>query len=70
MVGVITAALTGATAGLTAAVASDHSLAAALSSGIVVALAAVVILMRSQVSAFKRAAMTPLLTESDSHNAQ
>jgi hypothetical protein len=70
MVGVVTAVLAGATAGLIAVVASDHSLAAALSSGIAVALAAIVILMRTQVSAFKRAATAPLLTESDSDEAQ
>jgi hypothetical protein len=70
MVGVITAVLTGATAGLIATAASNHSLAAALSSGIAVALAAIVVLMRSQVAAFERAATTPLLTEFDSDDAQ
>lgn len=70
MVGVITAVLTGATAGLVAIVASNHSLVAALTSGIVVALAAIVVLMRAQVSAFKRAGTIPLLAESDSDNAQ
>jgi hypothetical protein len=65
MVGVITAVLTGATAGLIATVASDHSLTATLISGIVVGLAAVVVLMRSQESAFVRTTTTPLLTESD-----
>jgi hypothetical protein len=70
MVGVITAVLTGATAGLIATAASSHSLAAALSSGIVVAVAAVVVLMRSQASAFRRAGTIPLLTELDSDDAQ
>jgi hypothetical protein len=51
-------------------VASDHSLTAALSSGIVVAPAAIVVLMRSQVAAFERAGTTPLLTEFDSDGAQ
>jgi hypothetical protein len=63
MVGVITAVLTGATAGLIATAASGHSLAAALSSGIAVAIAAIVVLMRSQASAFERAGTTPLLAE-------
>jgi hypothetical protein len=70
MVGVITGVLTGATAGLIATAASDHSLAAALSSGIVVALAAIVVLMRSQASAFRRAGTIPLLTELDSDGAR
>jgi hypothetical protein len=69
MVGVITAVLTGATAGLIAAVASNHSLAAALISGIAVGLAANVLLMRSQESAFRRAGATPLLTEFDGDDA-
>jgi hypothetical protein len=69
MVGVITAVFTGATAGLIAAVASSHSLAAALSSGIVAGLAAIVLLMRSQDSAFRRAGATPLLAECDGNDA-
>jgi hypothetical protein len=55
MVGVITAVLAGATAGLVAIAASSHSLAAALSSGVVVALAAMAVLMRFQVRAYRRA---------------
>src|SRR5438067_13552765 len=51
MVGVITAVLAGATAGLVAVAASSHSLAAALSSSVVVALAAMAVLMRFQVRA-------------------
>jgi hypothetical protein len=69
MVGVITAVFSGATAGLIAAVASSHSLAAALSSGIVAGLAAIVFLMRSQDSAFRRAGATPLLAEFDGDDA-
>jgi hypothetical protein len=65
MVGVITAVLGGSTAGLIAAVASDHSLAAALISGAVVAVAALVALMRFQLSAWKRAASTPLTSDGD-----
>ena len=64
MVGVITAVLAGSTAGLTAAVASDHSLAAALTSA-VVALAVLVALMRFQRSVWKRAATTPLIVDDD-----
>lgn len=65
MVGVITAVLIGATAGLIATVASNHSLAATLVSGIVVGLAAIVVLMRFQESAFMRTTTAPLLTELD-----
>jgi hypothetical protein len=55
MVGVITAVLAGATAGLVAVAASSHSLATALTSGVVVALAAMIALMRFQVHAYRRA---------------
>jgi hypothetical protein len=55
MVGVITAVLAGATAGLVAVAASSHSLAAALTSGVVVAFAAMIALMRFQVHAYRRA---------------
>jgi hypothetical protein len=65
MVGVITAVLGGSTASLIAAVASDHSLAAALISGAVVTVAALVALMRFQRSAWKRAASTPLISDED-----
>jgi hypothetical protein len=51
MVGVITAVLAGATAGLVVIAASRHSLAAALISSVVVALAAMTVLMRFQVRA-------------------
>jgi hypothetical protein len=54
MVGVITAVLAGATAGLIAIAASSHSLAAALISSVVVALAAMILLMRFQVRAYRR----------------
>jgi hypothetical protein len=59
MIAVITAVLTGSTAGLVAIVASDHSLAATLSAGTVVALTALVALMRFQHSAWKLAADRP-----------
>jgi hypothetical protein len=69
MVGVITAVLTGATAGLIAIVASGHSLAAALVSGIVVGLATLVGLMRFQESAFERAVATRLLADFETDQA-
>jgi hypothetical protein len=65
MLGVITAVLAGSTAALIAILASDHSLAAALISGAVVALAALVALMRFQWSAWKQAATTPLTEDGD-----
>jgi hypothetical protein len=54
MVGVITAVLAGSTAALVAILVSDHSLAAALTAGAVVVLAALIALMRFQESAWKR----------------
>lgn len=65
MVGVITAVLAGATAGLIATVASDHSLTATLISGLVVGLATLALLMRFEESAFVRTTTTPLVTEFD-----
>jgi hypothetical protein len=64
MVGVITAVLAGATASLAAIAASSHSLAAALISGVVVALAAMTVLMRFQVRAYRS------LADLDSGDAQ
>ena len=55
MVAVITAALAGSAAGLLAAVASDHSLAAALPAGAAVAVAIVWTLMRRQTAAWTQA---------------
>jgi hypothetical protein len=55
MVGVITAVLAGATAGLVAIAASRHSLAAALISSVVVALATATVLMRFQERAYQQA---------------
>lgn len=65
MVGVITAVLAGSTASLVAIEISDHSLAAALTAGAVVALAALVALMRYQGSIWARAAAAPLTAEED-----
>lgn len=62
MVGVITAVLAGSAAGLLAAVVFDHSLVAALVTGVVVAGAALVGLMRYQRSAWARVS-TPLFPD-------
>ena len=70
MVGVITAVLAGATAGLVAIAASSHSLAAALISSVVVALAAMILLMRFQVRAYRRAQAEQLPTDLESGDAQ
>jgi hypothetical protein len=70
MVGVITAVLAGATAGLVAIAASSHSLSAALISSVVVALAAMTALMRFQVRAYRRAQAGRLLADLDSGDAQ
>ena len=61
MTAVITAVLTGSTAALVAIVASDHSLAATLSAGTVVALTALVAFMRFQHAAWKLDADGPLI---------
>jgi hypothetical protein len=70
MVGVITAVLAGATAGLVAIAASSHSIAAALISGVVVALAAVIGLMRFQERAYRRALSRRLLADLAGGDAQ
>jgi hypothetical protein len=63
MVGVITAVLAGGTAGLVAVAASSHSIAAALISGVVVALAVMIGLMRFQERAYRRALSRQLLAD-------
>jgi hypothetical protein len=70
MVAVVTAVLAGATAGLIAIAASSHSLAAALISGVVVALAAMTVLMRFQERAYRRAGTRRLPADLDSCDAQ
>ena len=65
MVAVITAVLAGSTAALVAILAADHSLAAALISGALVALSALVALMRFQESAWKRGDAAPLIADED-----
>lgn len=69
MVAVITAVLAGSAIGLLAAVASDHSLAAALVAGGVVAVAALGALMRYQRSAWEDAASAPVSFDSDDTGA-
>jgi hypothetical protein len=60
MVAVLTAVLAGSTAALAAVLIFDHSLAAAVISGAVVALPVMVALIRHQDSAWQRAAAEPL----------
>jgi hypothetical protein len=60
MVAVITAVLAGSTAALAAVLIFDHSLAAAVISGTVVALPALIVMIRHQDSAWERAAAEPL----------
>jgi tetrahydromethanopterin S-methyltransferase subunit D len=60
MVGVITAVLAGSTAALVAILVSDHSLAAAVISGSVVALPALIAMIRYQNSAWERSVAQPL----------
>jgi hypothetical protein len=63
MVGVITAVLTGPAAGLLAAIATDHSLVAALGVGAGVAVAALAWPLRQQRSAWKRVRSAPPLPD-------
>jgi len=69
MVGVITAVLAGATAGLVAIAGSSHSLAAALISGVLVSLAAMAVLMRFQERAYRRAQTSGLPADLHSGDA-
>jgi hypothetical protein len=69
MVAVITGALAGSAAGLLAAVASNHSLAAALSAGAAVGIAIVWTLMRRQVAAWTQASSAPLNIDAEAPNA-
>src|SRR5437867_2994229 len=63
MVGVITAVLAGATASLVAIAAASHSLAAALISGVAVALIVMTVLMRFQMRAYRRAGTGRLVAD-------
>jgi len=69
MVAVITAILAGSACGLLAAVASGHSLVAALVAGVVVAAVALTALMRYQNSAWIRASMAASSVGADSSSA-
>jgi hypothetical protein len=60
MVGVITAVLAGSAAGLLAGIVAGHSLTAALAVGAVVAIAALVALMRYQEVAWRQVMTTPM----------
>jgi hypothetical protein len=60
MTAVITAVLAGSTAALAAVLIFDHSLAAALIAGTVVALPALIAMIRHQDLAWQRAAAEPL----------
>jgi hypothetical protein len=60
MVAVITAVLAGSTAALAAVLIFDHSVAAAVISGVVVALPTMIAMIRYQDSAWERAAAVPL----------
>jgi hypothetical protein len=60
MVGVITAVLAGSAAGLLAGIVAGHSLAVALAVGAVVAIAALVALMRYQEVAWRQVMTTPV----------
>jgi hypothetical protein len=60
MVAVVTAVLAGSAAALAAILISDHSLVAALISGVLVAVPALIAMIRFQVSAWERAVAEPL----------
>jgi hypothetical protein len=60
---VITAILAGSAVGLLAAIVADHSLAAALAAGGLVAVGALLALMRSQGAAWKRAASISIVAD-------
>lgn len=63
MIAVITAVLAGSAAGLVAAVSAGHSLGAALAAGTVVALAALVVMMRYQRAAWTHAGRAKLFPD-------
>jgi hypothetical protein len=65
MVAVITAVLSGSTAALAAILIFDHSLAAAVISGMAVALPAMIAMIRYQDSAWQRAIAEPLRHSED-----
>jgi hypothetical protein len=69
MVAVITAALAGSAAGLLVAVASNHSLAAALPAGAAVGIAVVWTLMRRQIAVWTQADRAQLNIDAETPNA-
>jgi hypothetical protein len=69
MIAVITAALAGSAAGLLAAVASDHSLAAALAAGGAVGIAIVWTLMRRQIGVWTQESTTRLNIDAEAPSA-
>jgi hypothetical protein len=69
MVAMITAALAGSAAGLLAAVAANHSLAAALPVGAAVGIAILWPLMRRQTAAWIQASTAPLNVDAETPNA-
>jgi hypothetical protein len=69
MVAVITAALAGSAAGLLAAVASNHSLAAVLPAGAAVGIAILWTLMRRQTAAWTEASEAQLNIDPETPNA-
>ena len=65
MVAVITAVLAGSTAALAAILIFDHSLAAAVISGVAIALPALIAMIRYHDSAWQRAVAEPLRSSED-----
>jgi hypothetical protein len=65
MVAVITAVLAGSTAALAAILIFDHSLAAAVISGTLIAVPTMIAMIRYQDSAWERAAADPLMPDED-----
>jgi hypothetical protein len=69
MVAVVTATLAGSAGALLAAVASNHSLAAALPAGAIVAIALVWVLMRRQIAVWTQASTVQLNIDAQTANA-
>jgi hypothetical protein len=65
MVAVITAVLAGSTAALAAILIFDHSLAAAVVSGAVIAVPTLIAMIRYQDAQWERAAAEPLMPDED-----
>ncbi len=65
MLAVVTSVLFGTVAGLVAALAAGHSLAAAVSAGVLFAAGGLTVLMRYQTSVWERASKAPLFVEAE-----